>query len=300
VAPRIEGTFGLEGLIEGRLPPDPEAAKRLRDWVDAVAQLGLEVQLEVEGGSFSFLAGDSRVLASTLGPRPAERVRDLVEQLARSFDDPAAAGLFSTLRSVEVRPGAEIQTVYAIHADGSVEAPEREVEAVTTPPAAPTSARDWVKVAAVSVVLLAALLGITSFFVDWKAAAESLWNKVVPLDVSELEITSDFDLFFGVVAREGAGGGAVVKLTLERTDAFPRDDDALRRAYEQAGHASPRERLILDALGRGYVRAEIFGEDGSFLAFHEVRVAALAEDERIVVDVSLPRDPRPARIRLVP
>jgi hypothetical protein len=54
----------------------------------------------------------------------------------------------------------------------------------------------------------------------------------------------------------------------------------------------------LDALARGYVRAEIFGEDGKFLGFTDVRVAELRVKTKITVEVRVPRDPRPARIVL--
>ena len=300
MAPRIEGTFLLDGLIEGQLPADPAAPDRLRSWVAAVAHLGLEVQLELEGGSFSLLADESQGRVSKIGPQPAERIRELVDQLAQSFPDRAAAALFSTLRSVEIRPGSEVQTVYVIRPDGTVEAPERVVDAATAPPPEAASARDWVKVGAVSLVLLAALFGITSLFVDWRASAESLWNKVVPFDAAEIELVSAFEPYLQVAERERALGGKVLRLTLERTDAFPRDDEALQRAYEQAAGSPTAERLVLDALARGYVRVEIFGEDETCLGFHDVRVAELRQREQVVVDVRVPRDPRPARIHLVP
>jgi hypothetical protein len=54
----------------------------------------------------------------------------------------------------------------------------------------------------------------------------------------------------------------------------------------------------LDALARGYLRAEIFGEDGTFLGFTDIRVAELRVKSKITIEVRVPRDPRPARIVL--
>ncbi|MFV1959794.1 MAG: hypothetical protein ACC662_10325, partial [Planctomycetota bacterium] len=89
---RTEGTFVLDGLIEGHLPASADAVDRLRRWVDLMRKLGLEVELEVDGGSFSLLANESKTQVSRLGPDPAFPVRDAIEQLVASLDDPAAAG----------------------------------------------------------------------------------------------------------------------------------------------------------------------------------------------------------------
>lgn len=299
-APRVEGSFLLDGLIEGQLPGDAETPERLREWAGAMKRLGLDVQLELDGGSFSLLANESRSQASRVGPQPAAQIRDLVEQLVGCFPDPTAAALFSTLRSVEIRPGVEVQTVYVVRPDGSVEAPERVLDASTAPPPKPPTAREWVKVGLVSLVLLAALFGVTSLFVDWRGAVESMWNRVVPFDASEVEIVSAFDPYFRVVERERAGGGKVLRLTLERTKAFPKDDDAIRRAFVQLADVSPTDQQVLSALGRGYVRVEIFDENEKFLGFHDVRIAGLRKNEKIEIDVRVPLDPRPASIHLIP
>jgi hypothetical protein len=152
----------------------------------------------------------------------------------------------------------------------------------------------------VGVLVLAALLGVTSLFVDWGGLLASLWQRVAPLDVEAIACdVQAFAPYLTVEGRAKGPGGTSLRLELGRTAAFPTTDEARARAYAEAG-SDPAGRLVLDALARGYARAEVFAASGAFLSHADVRISALASEERIVVDVPLPRDPRPARVVLRP
>lgn len=294
----IEGSLILDGLIEGRLPDEPGFEVRLRDWARDAQRLGLGLDLEVEGRTFSLLADHMTLRAERLGVDPEKRIREVLEELTRLFADPAGAELFSTLRSVEYAPGEEIQTVYLIRPDGSVEAPRRSLTADTTPPVAPPSSRDWIRVAFVGLAVLALVFGITSLFVDWGEQVRSLWHKVTPLDVEGVEVDgSRFAEFLTISKKERGAGSRSVDLTLVRTEAYPGDDDALGRALAEEG-LSFRRRLALEALARGYVRFEVFAEDGQFLGSVLLRIQDLREEDPVVVKVPVPRDPRPGKVVL--
>ena len=295
---KTEGTLELDGLVEGRLGPDPSATQRLEEWTRVAQGMGLRFDLEVEGNGFSLLAATEPVRAAALGGDPTSQIRHVLEQLAQAFGEVERAQLFSTLRSTEYTPGRETQTVYVLKPDGSVDAQQRTLEARTTPPPEAPRPKDLLKAAGVSLLVLAALFGITSFFVDWGGMLKSVWRKVVPLEVADVEVDGTrFAEFLRVEGKERGAGSKSVVLTLARTDAYPLDDDAVAAALARSPLPFER-RLALEALARGYVRVEIFDERGRFLGFRDVRVHALRTNEKARVEVPVPRDPRPARLVL--
>ncbi|MFV1958795.1 MAG: hypothetical protein ACC662_05210, partial [Planctomycetota bacterium] len=143
-----------------------------------------------------------------------------------------------------------------------------------------------------------AVLGVTSLFIDWRSTAASFWHEVVPFDAAKVVVVSRFELYFRVTARERARGGKALRLTLERTDAFPRDEAAVQAARAATRPLPTGRRLAPGALARGHGRAEVFAGDGTFLRFADLRVAGLREEPRIVVEIPVRRDPRPARVVL--
>jgi len=299
VSEKVEGTIGLDGLIEGQLPPEiDDFEDRLRDWVRLLAKLGVKVELEVDGSSFNLLASPHRVAVSRLGGPPAEQIGQAVEQLAQAFPDVAASQVFSTLRSVEYRPGEEVQTVYVIRPDGTVETPQRSVEAKTSPPPRPPTGRERLRVFLGGLALIAIVFGVSSLFVDYGSLFRSLWHRVVPIDAEALEVDdSRFAEYFRIAKRQRGTQSKFVRLTLVATPRYPTSLAAFEAAYAEPGLSFHR-RLTLDALARGYVTVEIFDGDGRYLGSRRLRIRALGAEGEMAVDVYLPRDPRPERLVL--
>jgi len=131
---KVEGTVVLDGLIEGKLPDEPGAEEVLRQWLDFAASLKLKFNLEMDGNSFSILADDKPIPAEDLGPRPEERIADALGQLVKAVAAQQGRRVFSTLRSTEYLPGCEVQTIYGLGPDGTVQRSERTLQAETTPP----------------------------------------------------------------------------------------------------------------------------------------------------------------------
>lgn len=297
---RIEGRLAFDGLVEGRMPADEQLHQFVRAWAAKARKEGLDLDVEIEGGQFSLLASPEPLRARRLGDVPAVRVRELLERLVALFPAPREAAFFSTLRSVEIRPGQEVQTVYVIRPDGTVEAPERILDVDTRARPVAPSRRGRVRKVGITALALAALLGVISLFVDGGGLVASLWRQVAPLDVEAIAVDATaFDAYLEVGAREKGPGGRSLRLTLVRRGAYPTDGAALRRLYAEASN-DPEHRLVLDAIARGYARAEILDTDGGFLGYADVRLAGLAEHERRVVEVALPLDPRPARLLFRP
>lgn len=295
----VEGTFRLDGLIEGRVPAEG-GVERLKEWVALARKTGLRFSLEVEGDSFSLLGEPDPVSAEGLAPKPAKAVQQALEQLARAFTADEATQLFSTLRSSEFAPGIEVQTVYAFQPGGGVEFREREVETETVAPIGPLTRKELVKRIGLGVLVFLAIFGISAIFVDYKALLGELTEAAMPVDESSLGLDATaFERWFVIekVEARRIKGGHEFALTLKRTEQFPTGEELFEREYREAG-SDYRRRLALDALARGYLRCEFYDAEDAFLGFGLARVADLRRAATIRIVVPLPKRVRPHRIVL--
>src|SRR5215207_4149771 len=116
------GTFMLDGLVQGPVPPGADALER---WVAQAAQASLRLSLEIDGSRFSLLADNTAMPTARTGKDGlAAAMTHALEALLALYPG-GRATLYSTLRSREFRPGAEVQTLYAINGDGTVTAQSR-------------------------------------------------------------------------------------------------------------------------------------------------------------------------------
>jgi len=292
---KVEGTLVLDGLLEGKIPRQPGAEGRLREWVAAVASANLRFSLELEGGSFSILADNRPIPAEDLAPSPTERIAAAVGELLKLFPPQERRSIFSTLRSVEYRAGAEVQTMYAIGADGAIRVRERTVEAATTRALRPLGRREKLRIGLIGVVVALLVFLVSSIFVDYRAVLDRILEAVVPPDAAALKVeTGAFADYFSVEQKSFRGGKAAV-LTLKRGKAFPLDEAAVEELLAKAGK-SVSARLAVEALARGYVRCEYFDKKDKFLGFTTQRISGLREAESIELVLPLPGEGRLARI----
>jgi len=293
---RIEGTIVLDGLVEGQVAGVPDAESLLRQWVRTVASLGLHFSLESDGSSFSLLADNRPVAADQLGPRPAEAIGQALGELLAIFREPERGRLFSTVRSIEYRKGAEIQTLYVVTPDGRVEAKERTVEAWTEPPPRRLTRKEILRLTVIGVIVALLVFAMSSFFVDYRALVGRAVEAVRPFDVERLEVdTARFDGYFTFEKASVSRDGREVILTLKRGEAFPQSEDDVERLLTSPG-PSPAKRLAIEAIARGYVRCEYFDKDGEFIESTEQRIAELRRQATVEVSLPLPRKRRPVRV----
>lgn len=286
---RVEGTFSVSGLLEGRLGGADPAG--IRAWVDQQREVGLHFALEVEGASFSLLPSSVPVRAAALRPDPGVRLEAALTELLATLPAAARGETYSTLHSIEVRPDQEVQCVYAVSPAGTVRREERIRVVATKPPTPPPSPRTLGLRALAAVGILAIVVALSSLFVDWPSALRGLWHQVSALKSENLAIDAgDFAPYLVVERHDIGRESRSVVLALRRGPRWPATLDAEPTA------ATWRERLAKDAVGRGVVRAEIFDAAGAYVASADVRIAGLHADETVKVVVPLPRDPRPARI----
>jgi hypothetical protein len=296
VSEKVEGTFLLDGLLEGRLPDIPDAEACLRKWIDFAAGRQLHFGLEIEGGTFNILADKRPIRADDLGPEPAEALAEALRDFMRVFPPGQPTGVFSTLRSVEYRPGLEVQTLYVIAPTGDVQTRQRAVDARTTQPPEPLTRGAKAKIAVAGVLIAALVFLISAVFVDYRA----LWHRIVesstPFDPDKLVVEMDgFQPYFAVEKKALGRNGKAAVLTLKRAEAFPKSDADCERLLAASG-GSLSKRLTAEALARGYVRCELFGKDAEFLGFCVQRVARLREKETTELVIPLPREQRLVRV----
>jgi hypothetical protein len=291
----VEGTFRVEGLLEGRLG-DPSRAERVRAWATAQAAAALHFALEVDGATFSLLPSREPVRAAALRPDPGARLEEALRALMAALPPDVRGETYSTLHSVEVRPGQLVRCVYAVTPAGEVRREERTVAAATQPPPTPPTPRALVGRALAGLGALAVLFAISSLFVNWGDTFRGLWHQVSPLAADDVEVDATaFEGHFSVRKHAVGRESRSIVLTVTRGPRFPvRLDDAPPTT------ATWREALAAQAAARGWVRADLFDAKGAWIGTSDVRVAGLRDAETVEVTVTVPREPRPARVVLVP
>jgi hypothetical protein len=299
---KVEGTLILDGLIEGAPPSLPEVEDDVYDWAHRVKQLGFPLSLVIEGNSLSLLAEKRPLLITELpggAASPGEAIEAALNSLLEIFSPQERTALMSTIRSTEFRPGTEVQTIYAISPDGTIDTRQRIIDVETTPPPEQLSRGQIIRMSvfggAVALVLLALTAGVIHLVSPefWP----NLFNRVKPLDTEELQIDVEaYAPYFTIEGVETKGRHLAIRL--KRNQAFP-TTHAQRVALNETARISPdyRQRLAADAVLRGYVTVEIFSPAGKYLSTHSVRIAGLADAEVLELFLPLPKEDRPARVQ---
>ena len=294
---KTEGTIVLDGLIEGRLPREGDVRPQIEQWRQFTQKMGLRLHVDASGASLSVLPDREATPVEPLGGKPEQSIRQAIQQLVDLFPAEARGQLFSTLRSSEYRPQQEVQSIYTIGPDGTVDVQQRTVDAQTVAPPRPISTREKVKMAGIGLLAALAVLGITSLFVDLRSLAGEVVDTVRPIDAAAIDIeTGPFEPYIEVAKVEKTASRQLT-LTLRRTDAYPLDDAALQQAFAAAGE-SPRQRLALERLAEGYIRVEMFDEEGAYLTSAPLRIRSLEKEAALDVKIALPQRTRIGRIAL--
>lgn len=289
--PRVEGTVIVEGLIEGRVPARPQAAEDLGQWASS-SDHPLRFQLRIDSGSFSLLPDNQPIPAARFSGRAEDAIADALAHLLSLFAPSERPRVFSTLRSLEYRPGKEVQTLYAVGPDGRIAVQQQEVSAKTEAPPAPLSPRERYTRIALGAVAAVALIAASALVVDYPRLYRSLTGQT-----ALLQVTTDaraFDGYFTVGQPALTPDGEALILKLSRTPEYPRNDAQIDAAATRAATrastlpaATRRSELALDALLRGYVRVEQFDKDGRFLTFSTERIAPLRDQDTLTLVIPL-------------
>jgi hypothetical protein len=326
---KIEGTMRLEGLIEGTLPPFPDAREKLEKWAAGFAGGVIRISLQVDGSHFSALPNNAPFQVRDLskdGTEPSNRIADGLSDLLRYFPPLERSQVFSTIRSIEYRPKQEVQTVYAVGPDGRAVTRQQTVPTETVKQAEPVSGREALRRGIMGLLLAAAVLGISTFFIDYRA----LWNQLTAR-VEPVKTTVDAGSFSPYFTIEVTGldlRDGTLKLKVVRTARYPTDEGSLDALYADppapvvrsapattstspasspatataaataatatasapAKAAEPlslvRRRLAVDSLGKGTVWLDYRDKDGRLIGGAALRVEAL--EKFAVLETAVP------------
>jgi hypothetical protein len=294
---KLEGTIQLDGLLQGKLPPVPDAEDRLREWLKGAARAGLNFSLELDRNSFSLLAPDAPIPVAKLGEDAPATICAALQELLKGIPDRGRDGLMSTIRSVEYRPNAEVQTLYALGPDGSFQARSRSVPTRTVAPLVPPSARQKIKVAAIGLVFAAAIFAVSAIFVDYRSLYSDIKDKLTPFSADSVQVDAGaFSPYFSVTKKEIIDSGRTFALTLTRGKKFPTSQPDFGPLLEDS-HKSVDAMLLCEALGKGYIRCEFFDTKGQFIQQGQYRITDLRDKDTVVIDLPVIRDPRMEKIR---
>jgi len=292
----VEGTIIVEGMVEGTLPGVDSPETWLRDWVSLASQAGFRFSLEIEGGRFSLLADETPLSAARIGPDPADTLREALATFFSGIPQADRGSVFSTVRSVEFKPGTETQTLYTANPDGTVSVEQRTLQTQTVSPEKPLTREQKLMGALIAVGVLSVVLVVLALTGVLQSVARDFWRAVVPLDTAVIEVdTSAYGGRLGSgEVKVAPGGQRMLVVVIERGDDYPESPADLEKALAEAANIG--ERLALEALAKGYIRCEVFDAKGKFYAQKSCRVKALATDDKVEVLVPLPRRERPDRI----
>lgn len=292
---RVEGTFTLDGLLEGRLGDEGFGAAELRSWAARAGDRGLHFSVEVEGNVFSVLGVRRAVSTADLGDEPSRAVAGALEDLLDEMPPDTRAGAMSTLRSIEYRKGEQVQTLYVLTPAG-LDVRQRRIDAETVSPAPPMTGKQKLRLALTGLGVAALALLVSSVFVDYRALLGRVADSMTPVSADDIAVdVGPFATSFSVDKKAIAKGSRALVLTLKRGEGFPLSDQDIQKRCDEAKDV--RARLTAEALARGYVRCECFDKEGKYLYSALVRVAGLRKKTRLEIALGLPKEgPRVAKV----
>ena len=294
----VAGTYRLDGMLQGPLPPGSPVVDDMKAWVVSAKENGLRFHPSVDGGSFSLLADPAVQKTSGITKGDLEDLMvDALDAFLTLLPEGARTSVYSTVRSEEFRPGTGVQTLYAVGPDGKIASEQRLVDVDTEdapPEITPASIR---RSLLPGLVVLLLGLFISSFFIDYRKLFGEARDRVVPL--AKEEVVIDQSPLGKIVEVELTGVDNKRKVLLLR---LKRGAD-----WEEAMASLPGDNaadwgtfLARKAVHRGRLQAELFDKDGKLLSSGEIRIDGLRETKVIEVAVVARLDGRLARVVVRP
>ena len=268
---KLEGTFRLDGLIEGPVFSDDDE-QMIRQFLSDARKNGITFHLSIDGGRFSILPDTEPIKLPSAAVSADSIISACVDNWLRNYSPPECNRLMSTLRSVEYLPDREKQTLYGIGPAGKVTVEQRTVDADTIAPAPPPDRKAILKTAALTLFALCVIIAISAIFVPYRDIFGRFWRSVRPYHAEELKFdTHVYADFFNVDKAEFDKETQLIKITCTTLKDFPKTDEQLNEAWKKAEDSLPA-RLALESLARGYVHSEYFDSKNKFITHRNCRI----------------------------
>ena len=293
----IEGTYTLDGLLQGKIPDSAHAemAENLREWAQSATEAGFPFSLEIEGGQFSLLCGSEVRKLTAPGISVAETLKNSINALIETIPEAGRGQLFSTIRSSEYVADGEVQAVYMIGPDGQIRDQTRKVEIETRAPERPLTGKERLKMGLIVAGSLALLFLLSSFFIDYGKMFGGVRERFTVLTVENLDFDNALYDDYVKVTVEGLDrrrGGLVVKI--ERGPKW--DEIAAERLAVTVGGIAWDELLVVGNLKRGYIPCLIEGLEKGVASEAKIPTLSLRDQAVSGAILPLPRNTRATRI----
>ena len=279
-AQKIEGTFFLDGLLEGPIfSPDDEAF--IQRLIEQARSIGLKLHLAMDTGRFSVLA-DKQIVKLPSPQVSADSIaKEMLEELVGNYSPEECAQLMSTLRSVEYLPHQEKQTLYAIVPDGTISVQHRTIQADTVPPVPPLDMRTRLKYLGIVAGIMIVLFAISTLFVPYRSLYRKVVHNLKPFQVQNVQTDATvYQNYFQIEAMEIEKGKDLIRIRCKIKPDFPDTKEKLNQAWNTA-HDSIENRLALEALARKNIRCELYGSENKYLKLHTCRIYWDKEDKTL-------------------
>jgi hypothetical protein len=290
----IAGTYILSGLIQGKVVIEPDM---LDIWTKEAAKKGFYFSLRIDANDFSLLPSEEAKPISNLGDLFLEDVVcEHVASLIGLFDSPRAGQIFSTLRSEEFKFGKSQQTIYKILPDGKVESESRTVEVETEDPPAKLTTAGKLKLALISVGILALLFIASLPFIDYKAMFDEAKDKVTTLKADEITVdTATLNKAVQVSVKEIITKENSIVLLLERGERW----EMLYESKPNTEFKNWSDFITAQAL-HSWLRCEWHDKHGNLLLVNYIKVSGLKDQASIEEKILISTKDKIASLSVVP
>lgn len=260
---KIEGTYHLDGLLEGRLFSDKDE-QTIRQFINDTKKEGLEFYLKMEQGSFSILPSQ-KVRALTNREMPVDSIlKRLLEKFVSHYAPEENSQFMSTLRSVEYVKGFEKQVLYGIDGRGAVVVEKRMVPAETTPPQVELTLKQKIHFFGIVSSIVLVMFLISAIFVPYKQIAFSIIDSIKPYNLDKLTVSGQaYSDYFYLKEATINSKDQTLTLVFETTPSFPLTKEQLNGDWLLA-EKEMEKRLVLEAISRQAVRCLLFDKEGKY------------------------------------
>ena len=293
--PPTAGTFTLDGMLQGPIPPDDHLRNAFEDWVKAAKSSGLGFHISFEGGNYSMVADSATQRTSRIkGKELDEFLTGGLNSLLKLLPPPVRTKSFSTIRSEEFRPGSVVQTLYTVAQDGSVKSEQRTKDADTeaaAPELTPASIR---RAAVPAVIALLFVLLVSTFFIDYRKLFSSARDRLAPLKKEELVIdpTTMGDFITIELTKVDRKHSALI-FSVKRGTQFER---VITTRPADTPDLSWEDFSAMLAIHQGRMRVDFLNRENKILASREVDLRPLRSKETFEAPVVVNTDERIAKI----
>ncbi len=276
---KIEGTFYMEGLLEGPLLSDDDA-EIINAFVKQTEKAGLKFHAAINTGRFSLLANTEPLNAKSTGESADALIVKYLGEFLKNYSPKECVQLMSTLRSVEYIPGNEIQTIYCIKPDCTVAAEQRIVRTDTVSPAKPADLKHTIKIILPLIIVLCAGIGISAFFIPYRDIAQRIINDLAPFDPNNVTIDNElYKQFFRVEVLEADKNNGIIQIICMVSESFPKTEQELNNLWNSSND-SLSQKLVTETLARNCIRCVFYDSEGQFLGQKICYMQWLEEDKK--------------------